>query len=182
MELSPSGFYEILSPRCTVLISTVDKEGRANAAPFSFVTPVSSNPPLVLLCAAPARHTLANVRETGDFVLNLVSEDILDKMWVCSKAFPRGVSEIDKSRLTERKSKQVKSPSIEECPGWIECTLEFEKEAGDHILVVGRVVHAECKDEFMVKTEFNVSRAKPAMHIRGKRFAIGERVVQAKAA
>ena len=181
MEINPSGFYEILSPRCTVLISTVDKEGRANAAPFSFVTPVSIDPPLVLFSAAPARHTLANVRETGDFVLNLVSEGILDRMWVCSKAFPRGVSEIEKAGLNERKSKKVKSPSVEECVGWIECTLEFEKEAGDHILVVGRVVHAECKDEFMLKTEFDVSRAKPAMHIRGKRFAVGERVVTVKA-
>src|SRR4030042_2427992 len=180
MEMNPSGFYEVLSPRCTVLIPTVDKEGRANAAPFSFVTPASIDPPLVLFSAAPARHTLANVRETGDFVLNLVSENILDRMWVCSKAFPRGVSEIEKAGLNERKSKKVKSPCIEECPGWIECTLEFEKEAGDHILVVGRVVHAECKDEFMLKTEFDISKAKPAMHIKGKRFAVGERGVTVK--
>jgi len=180
MEITPSGFYEILSPRCTVLISTVDREGKANAAPFSFVTPVSSNPPLLLFAATPARHTLANARETGDFVLNIVPEELLDRLWVCSKAFPKGVSEIEEAGLTERKSKQVKSPSIEECVGWIECQLEFEKEAGDHILVVGRVVHAECKDEFMVQGQFDVSRAKPVMHIRGKRFVAAERVVQAK--
>jgi len=180
MEISPSGFYEILSPRCTVLISTVDKEGRANAAPFSFVTPVSSNPPLLLYASAPQRHTLANTREIGDFVLNIVPEALLDRLWVCSKAFPKGVSEIEQAGLTERKSKKVKSPSIEECAGWIECTLEFEKEAGDHILVVGRVVHAECKDEFARKGEFDISRAKPVMHIRGKRFAVAERVVQVK--
>jgi flavin reductase (DIM6/NTAB) family NADH-FMN oxidoreductase RutF len=180
MEINPSGFYEILAPRCAVLISTVDKEGRANAAPFSFVTPVSSNPPLLLYAAAPNRHTLANTRETGDFVLNIVPEELLDKLWVCSKAFPKGVSEIEKAGLTERKSKKVKSPSIEECVGWIECQLEFEKEAGDHILVVGRVVHAECRDEFMVKGEFDVSTAKPVMHIRGRRFFVAERLVTVK--
>jgi len=180
MEINPSGFYEILSPRCTVLISTVDKAGKSNAAPFSFVTPVSSDPPLVLYASAPRRHTLANTRETGDFVLNLVPEGLLEKLWVCSKAFPKGISEIEQAGLTERKSRKVKAPSIEECAGWIECTLELEKEAGDHILVVGRVVHAECKDEFMVKGEFDISRAKPVMHIRGRRFAVGERVVQVK--
>lgn len=180
MEISPSGFYEILSPRCTVLISTVDKEGRVNAAPFSFVTPVSVEPPLVLYSSAPKRHTLANTRETGDFVLNIVSEELLEKLWVCSKAFPKGVSELEKAGLTERKSKKVRSPSIEECVGWIECTLEFEKEAGDHILVVGRVVHAECKDDFADKDKFDVSRAKPLMHIRGRRFAVAERIVQVK--
>jgi flavin reductase (DIM6/NTAB) family NADH-FMN oxidoreductase RutF len=180
MEISPSGFYEILSPRCTVLISTVDKEGRANAAPFSFVTPVSVEPPLVLYSSAPKRHTLANTRETGDFVLNLVPEGLLDKLWVCSKAFPKGVSEIEKAGLTERKSRKVRSPSIEECVGWIECTLEFEKEAGDHILVVGRVVHAECRDEFADKDKFDISKAKPVMHVRGRRFVVAEKVVQAK--
>jgi len=182
MEINPSGFYEILSPRCAVLISTVDNERRANAAPFSFVTPVSSNPPLVLYASAPQRHTLANTRETGDFVLNIVPKGLLDKLWVCSKAFPKGVSEIEKAGLTERKSKKVKAPSIEECVGWIECRLEFEKEAGDHILVVGRVVHAECKDEFIEKGEFDISKAKPVLHIRGKRFVVGERIVTAKGA
>lgn len=180
MEINPSGFYEILSPRCTVLISTMDKEGKANAAPFSFVTPVSANPPLLLYASAPQRHTLANTRETGDFVLNIVPEWLLDKLWICSKAFPKGVSEIKQAGLTERKSKKVKAPSIEECAGWIECIFEFEKEAGDHILVVGRVVHAECKDEFMTKGEFEVSKAKPVMHIRGRRFIAAERMVQAK--
>ena len=180
MEVVTSGFYEILSPRCAVLISTVNKNGQSNAAPFSFVTPVSSNPPLVLYASAPARHTLANTRETGDFVLNIVPEQLLNKLWKCSKAFPEGVSEINEAGLTERKSKQVKSPSIEECIGWIECRLEFEKEAGDHILVIGRVVHAECKDEYMDQRELNVSKAKPVMHIRGKRFVSAERLVRAE--
>jgi len=180
MEIATSGFYEILSPRCTVLISTADKDGKANAAPFSFVTPVSSDPPLLLFAATPARHTLANIRETGDFVLNITREELLEKLWVCSGAFPKGVSEIEESGLTERKSKKVKAPSIEECAGWLECQLEFEKEAGDHVLVVGRVVHAECRDEFMEGQEFNVSRAKPVMHVRGKRFIAAERVVRVK--
>lgn len=180
MEIATSGFYEILSPRCTVLISTVDKDGKANAAPFSFVTPVSSDPPLLLFAATPARHTLANARETGDFVFNIVPEELLDKLWTCSKAFPKGVSEIEEAGLNQRKSKHVRAPSIEECIGWIECQVEFEKEAGDHILVVGRVVYAECKDEYMKEGQFNVSKAKPVMHIRGRRFVAAERIVHAK--
>ncbi|MEE8372368.1 MAG: flavin reductase family protein [Dehalococcoidia bacterium] len=179
MEFKLSGFYEIMSPRCTVLISTVDGEGNTNAAPFSFVTPVSVDPPLLLFAATPARHTLANTRETGDFVVNMVPEELLDKLWVCAKAFPKGVSEINEAGLTERKSKLVTSPSIEECLGWIECRLEFEKEAGDHILVVGRVVHAEAKDGFTKDGDFDVPSARPVMHIRGRRFVAAERIVQA---
>lgn len=180
MDIALSSFHEIMSPRCCVLISTADKDGNANAAPFSFVTPVSIEPPLLLFAATHERHTLANARETGEFVFNMVPEELLDKLWVCAKAFPRGVSEIAEAGLTERRSKQVKSPSIEECVGWIECRVEFEQEAGDHVLVVGRVVHAECRDEFADKDRFDVSRARPVMHVKGRRFVVAERVVEAK--
>lgn len=180
MKVKPENFYEILSPRCTVLISTIDKESRPNAAPFSFITPVSSNPPLVLFAAAPQRHTLANVRETEEFVLNMVPEQLLDNLWICSKAFPKGVSEIGESGLTERKSAIVKTPGIKECLGWIECQLRFEREAGDHILVVGEVVNVECRDEFLRQGQFDVSRAKPIMHIAGRRFAVAEKIIKPK--
>jgi len=178
MEVRPARFHEILSPRCTVLITTCDKEGRPNAAPYSFVTPVSIDPPLVLFSAKQQRHTLANVRETGEFVLNIVPEELLDNLWICSKAFPGGVNEISESGLTERKSKMVGVPGIEECLGWLECKLEFERESGDHILVVGRVVNAEYKDAFCSEGRFDVSKAKPVMHISGRKFAVGERIIQ----
>ena len=181
MEVALSGYYEIMSPRCTVLISTADKHGNANAAPFSFVTPVSVDPPLLLFAAAPQRHTLANARETGDFVLNIVPEHLLDKLMLCSKAFPQGVSEIAETGLTERPSKKVKAPSIEECAGWIECRYESEHEAGDHILVIGRVVHAECKDEFSEHQMFDVAKARPVLHVKGRRFVPAERVIEAPA-
>lgn len=180
MKVKAENFYEILSPRCTVLISTQDREGRPNAAPFSFVMPVSTNPPLVVFSAAPQRHTLANVRETGEFVLNVVPEQLLDRLWICSRPFPEGVNEIREAGLTERKSTIVKAPGIEESIGWVECQAEFEQPAGDHVLVVGRVVHAECKDEFMKGEQFDVARAKPVMHIRGRRFGVAERMLQPK--
>jgi flavin reductase (DIM6/NTAB) family NADH-FMN oxidoreductase RutF len=178
MEVSISDFYELMSPRCTVLISTIDGNGNTNAAPFSFVTPVSTDPPLLLFAAVPARHTLANARETGDFVINMVQEELLDKLWVCSKAFPKGTSEISEARLTERASRKVKSPSIQECYGWIECTLEFEKEAGNHVLVVGRVVSAECRDGYISDGEVDIPSARPVMHTGGNRFVVAERLVR----
>ena len=109
MEINPSGFYEILSPRCAVLVSTVDKEGRANAAPFSFVTPVSANPPLVLYAAASQRHTLANTRETGDFVLNIVPEGILDKLWVLLQGIPQGRERDREVRSNRKEIEESKS-------------------------------------------------------------------------
>ena len=178
MEIKLTSFHELLAPRFTALISTIDKEGRTNAAPFSLVSPISFDPPLAFFSAAPKRHTLANVRETSEFVLNVVPESLIDKLWICSKPFDKGVNEITEAGLTERKSKIVKPPSVEECAGWIECRFEWEKEAGDHIIVVGQVVHAECKDEYTKEGTFDIAKTKPLMHIRGKRFATSDRVIQ----
>ncbi len=180
MEIELSGFHQVLAPRTTALITTLDKEGRANAAPFSLVSPVSFDPPLVMFAAKSKRDTLANARETGEFVLNMVPEELLDKLWICSKSFPAGVSEIAEAGLTERKSRVVKAPSIEECVAWVECRYEWEKEAGDHIMVVGSVVHAECKDEFVKGDQYDVAGAKPLLHIRGRRFVPADSEVLVK--
>jgi len=180
MKLQLSDFYRILAPRPAVLISTLDGEGVPNAAPFSFVMPVSSDPPLVAFASAPGRHTLANIRETGEFVINIAPANIIDELWVCSESFPKGVSEIEEAGLTERKSKSIKVPSIKECVGWIECTLEFEKEAGDHVIIVGRVVNAEAKDELFTEGKFDVLKAKPLMHLTGRDFAIPGRIINPK--
>lgn len=180
MEIKLTEFHEILAPRFTAIVSTIDKDGNPNAAPFSLVSPISFDPPLAFFAATPKRHTLANVRETGDFVLNVVPEQILEKLWICAKPFDKGISEIAEAGLTERKSKVVKSPSIEECAGWIECQLEFEKEAGDHIIVVGKVVHAESKDEFIKDGEFDISKVKPLLHIRGRRFVAANEITLVK--
>ncbi|MDY6862494.1 MAG: flavin reductase family protein [Thermodesulfobacteriota bacterium] len=178
MEITLKNYYEILSPRCTVLISTVDKEGVVNAAPFSFVTPISFNPPFVIFASAKERHTLANIRETEEFVLNIVPENLLDNLWICAKPFEKGVNEIKEAGLTEKESVMVKVPGIAECVSWIECKFEREIEMGDHIMVVGRVVYAEGKDEFIKDEQFDISKARPIMHIRSRRFAVAEKIIQ----
>ncbi len=177
MEIELTGFHQLLAPRITALITTIDGEGRPNAAPYSLVCPVSFDPPLAMFAATSKRHTLANARETGEFVLNLVPEELLEKLWVCSRPFPPGTSEIAEAGLTERKSRVVKPPSIEECAGWIECRYEWEKEAGDHIMVVGSVVHAECKDRYSKDGQYDVAAARPLLHIRGRRFVPADREV-----
>ncbi|MBI4294674.1 MAG: flavin reductase family protein [Chloroflexi bacterium] len=180
MQLDFNDFYEIVSPRCTVLVSTIDAQGRPNAAPFSFVTPVSASPPLILIVSVATRHTLANIRETGEFVLNLVSEALLEPVMICSKPFARGVNEIKEAGLTEKPSRVVKVPSIAECFGWIECRLAFEHVVGDRALVVGNVVNAEAKDETLIDGRLDIARVKPLLHIRGRRYVVGERAVEAR--
>ncbi|HIE33546.1 MAG TPA: flavin reductase family protein [Candidatus Altiarchaeales archaeon] len=176
MHLDVENFYRVLAPRPVVLVSTVDGEGRVNAAPFSFVMPVSMNPPLVAFASGHDKDTLSNIRETKEFVVNIPPKEILENLWVCGNGFPRGVNEIEESGLAEEKSETVKAPRIKECIGWFECKLESEVDVGDHIIVIGKIINAEVKDSLIDENGNLDIRAGNLMHIGGREFAICEKI------
>ncbi|MFH1736890.1 MAG: flavin reductase, partial [Actinomycetota bacterium] len=88
--------------------------------------------------------------------------------------------EIAYAGLTPASSSLVHPPCIAECAAWFECELEWEKDAGDHVIIVGRVVNAEARDEFVKDGGFDFAVAKPLLHVGGRNFTIGERRVVAK--
>jgi len=180
MELNPVQFYKTMAPRVTVLVTTVDRGGRINAAPFSFVSPISMDPPLVMISSGRGKDTLKNIRATEEFVLNIPSEGILEKIYKCGGSYPHGVDELEETGLTTEKSEIVRPPRVKECIAWFECGLEFEKEAGDHIMLVGRVLKAEVRDDLLKDNgNLDVERARVLLHIGGTEFAVPERIVGA---
>jgi flavin reductase (DIM6/NTAB) family NADH-FMN oxidoreductase RutF len=118
---------------------------------------------------APTRHTLANIRETGDFVVNLPGEELLAQLMVCAKPLPLGVSEIKEAGLHEEKAKTVTSPRIRECFGWFECKLREIVAAGDHQLVLGDILRAEAAEKV----------ALPLLHIGGADFSLPGKALKA---
>jgi flavin reductase (DIM6/NTAB) family NADH-FMN oxidoreductase RutF len=109
-QLAPSDAYKLLVstvvPRPIALATTVDSAGQVNAAPFSFFNAVSSIPPVVVLGISPGdsagdgwKDTERNIRETGEFVVNLVDEAIAERMNVCDVPFPTGVNELEMAEL-----------------------------------------------------------------------------------
>jgi len=179
MELNLEKFYRILAPRPVVLVSTHDEKGVSNAAPFSFVMPASTEPPLVAFTSEPSHHTAENILKTGDFVVNIPGYGVLEKLRICSEDFPRGVSEIEKANLSEEKSLKISSPKIKECFAHLECKLENSYTAGDHLLIVGRVVHADIDDRFFGDKGYGIALANPLMHIGGAEFGLLGKIVKA---
>jgi len=165
-------WYRVLAPRPVVIITTIDESGNINAAPYSFVMPVSGNPPLVAIGSHPERHTLSNIRKTLEFVLNIPVKDLLEKVLICGKKFPPETSELEMAELTAIKAKSVKPPRIEECFAYLECKFECEYACGDHILLIGRIIESEVKDEVLDNEKIDIIRTEPLMHISGKSFTI----------
>ncbi len=118
----------LIVPRPIGWISTVSREGIYNLAPFSFFNAVNDCPPVFMVSVSDRddgspKDTARNILETGEFVLNVVSEDLLGKMVITSEEFPPEVDEFKKAGLTPEASKTVKAPRVKEARAKIECRL-----------------------------------------------------------
>jgi len=144
----------IIVPRPIALVSTVDPEGNANLAPFSFFAGVGSAPPTVLFCPAlrpggsahsgERKDTLRNVEATREFVINVVSEQISAQANAASSEVPPEVDEFKLSGLTPLASETVKPPRVAESPAQMECRLLQVIYTGNQpasgVIVLGEVV------------------------------------------
>lgn len=139
---------ELVFPRPTVLITTCSRDGRPNVAAFSFFMPISYEPTYLAFAIAERRHSFKNLREVGEFVVNIPDESMLDKVWVCGTKSGAVEDKFSSAQLTAVESVKVRPPRIKECPVQLECVVEYMEEYGDHYLVVGRVVeeHVERAD------------------------------------
>ena len=155
----------IIVPRPIALVSTMDRNGIANLAPFSFFSGVGSNPPTVLFCPtvrAPNRSasiswpdirkdTLRNVEETGEFVVNVVSEAIAAAANAASAEVPPEVDEFVLAGLTPLASHAVRPPRVAESPAQMECKLlqviYTSHAPGGGVIVLGEVVRFHLRED-----------------------------------
>ena len=166
-------------PRPIALATTMDAAGRVNAAPFSFFNAVSSVPPVVVLGISPGdasgdgyKDTERNIRDSGEFVVNLVDEALAKRMNICAVDFPAGTGELDEAKLTALPSVGVRPPRIGESPVSFECRRITGLSLGPRsTLEIGRVIHIHIRDALVdpVKTYVHTEKMRliGRMHGRG---------------
>ena len=148
-----------IAPRPICFASTIDKDGNANLAPFSFFNVFGSKPPICIF--SPARrvrdntikHTLENVYETKEVVINVVNYNIVQQSNLASCEYPKGVDEFVKAGFTPVKSDLVKPFRVKESPVQLECKLlqviETGKEGGAANLIICEVVCMHIDDNIL---------------------------------
>jgi len=166
-------------PRPIALATTVDGAGRVNAAPFSFFNAVSSVPPVVVLGISPGdasgdgyKDTERNIRDSGEFVVNLVDEALAERMNICAVDFPASIGELEKAELTPLPSVGVRPPRIAQSPVSFECRRITGLSLGPRsTLEVGRVIHIHIRDDLVdpAKTYVHTEKMRLVgrMHGRG---------------
>ncbi len=168
-------------PRPIAFVSTVSADGRNNLAPFSYFNGVCSNPPTVMF--APARRgydgvtkdTLNNIRDTEQFVINIVSEEIGEKMVACATDFPPEVDEFEVSGLTPKPSEKVKPPLVAESKVSFECELNQIVEIGDGgagagFVVIGTIVMFHVDDDVYSDGRIDIEALKPIGRLAGNSY------------
>lgn len=169
MFLAPR-MREQIMPMPVTLISTIGKDGTPNIAPWSNITPILRPLEEIILASWIKHDTLNNIRETGEFVINIPSVDMMEEIMVCSRQYPPEVDEFKCSNLNFHKSKVIKIPGIEGCLAWAECKLEEEIERKNYSLIIGKVVSLEANDSFFNECgEMDYEKAKPLTIIFGNK-------------
>jgi flavin reductase (DIM6/NTAB) family NADH-FMN oxidoreductase RutF len=154
----------LIVPRPVALVSTVDRDGVPNVAPFSFFCGVGSNPPSVLFCPSlrssgdHRKDTLRNVEQTGEFVINVVSDAIAAASNQTAADVGPEVDEFELAGFTPIPSEVVKAPRVAESPAQMECKLSqiiFTRQApGGGVIVLGEIVrfhiNADLEENFRI--------------------------------
>lgn len=142
----------LVTPRPIAFVTTVGREGKVNAAPFSFFNLLGADPPI--LAVAPGdrddgtpKDTARNIRLTHEFVVNLVDEAIAEAMNKCAASLPYGENELMQAGLHTSESSVVKPPRIAESPVSLECTEWGTLQIGDNRVVIGLIKRVHLRDE-----------------------------------
>ena len=148
-----------IAPRPIAFASTVDKEGNVNLSPFSFFNVFGTNPPTLIFSPnrrvrdGSQKHTLENVLEHDEVVINMVSYDMVDQMSLASCEYERGVNEFDKAGFTQEASVMVKPPRVKESKASFECkvkqVVQMSEEGGSPNLVICEVVLAHFSEDIL---------------------------------
>ncbi|WP_299820845.1 flavin reductase family protein [uncultured Roseibium sp.] len=178
-------FKAIVAPRPIGWISTLDKEGRSNLAPYSFFNCVCDRPPIVVFSSTGYKDSVANVDATGEFVCNMASWDLKDEMNVSSAAVPHETSEFGLSGLEMAPSRMIKAPRVAKAVTALECkhlqTLHLKGLDGaetDSYMVMGQVVGVHIDDNVIVDGRVDVTRYKPLSRLGYMDYAVITEVFQ----
>ncbi|GIR29726.1 MAG: hypothetical protein CM15mP44_0090 [Candidatus Neomarinimicrobiota bacterium] len=168
-------------PRPIALVSTTSNNGINNLAPFSYFNGVCSKPPTIMF--APARRgwdgkekdTLINIRNTKEFSINIVSEDIGEKMVKCSTDYEKEVDEYSKSGLSPLSSKKIKPPIVSESKISLECILNQivqigKEDAGSGFIVIGTIVLFHIDDEVYDNGRIILDKLQPLGRVAGNGY------------
>lgn len=161
---------QLVVPRPIAWVSTLSADGTPNVAPHSYFNIMTTEPPVVHFTSAGDKDTLRNVRDTGEFVINVVSHDLLEQMNITAANFPAEEDEFGWAGLEQAPSSVVKPPRVARARAALECTLRQVLEIGRGRMVFGDVIRVHTDEAVWEGDEIMPERLDPVGRMGGAAY------------
>lgn len=165
----------MLYPLPVVLVSCQGKEEKPNLITVAWAGTICSNPPMVSISVRPERYSYHMIKESGEFVINLTTEELLRATDYCGVVSGSKVDKFKEMKLTPSPSIEVKTPGIAESPVNIECKVKEVKPLGTHDMFIAEVVAVRADEKYMdEKGKFHLEASNPVAYSHGTYFSLGK--------
>lgn len=164
-----SEIYHLLHPKLTFLLTSIDKKGKPNVMTCAWATPVSDEPPIVIVCVSKGHYTAKLIRQTKEFVINIPTKKLLPSLWICGKSSGRDTDKFQKAKLKIFSGKRVKAPLIKDCIGYIECKLWKTVDAGECYAFFGQILSAFADSRYFKKGQW-IEGSEIPLHLSGSKM------------
>lgn len=165
----------MLYPLPVVMVSVTDGVGNDNIITVAWTGTVCSDPPMLSVSIRPERHSYSMIKQTGEFVVNLVTKDLVYATDYCGVKSGREVDKFREMKLTRLPASQVKAPLIGESPVNLECRVSQVIPLGTHDMFLAEIVAVHADRQYMdEKGKFHLEQAEPVVYSHGAYLATGE--------
>ncbi len=167
----------MLYPVPVVMVSCQRQGEKPNIITVAWAGTVCSSPAMLSISIKKERHSYGIIRDTKEFVVNLVTKELTLATDYCGVRSGRDVDKFREMHLTPQESEKVKAPGIEQSPVNIECRVTSMKDLGSHVMFVAEVVNVTVDDAFMDdRKQFHLNAAGLVAYSHGEYFALGKRI------
>lgn len=165
----------MLYPLPAVMVSVTDGQGNDNIITVAWTGTICTNPPMVYISVRPSRYSYEMLKKTGEFVINLTTEELAFATDYCGVRSGRDVDKFKEAHLTKEPAQFVKAPMIKESPVSIECRVTEVKELGSHHMFLAEVLAVHAQQEYIYKNnKFQLNKAKPIVYSHGEYWGTGK--------
>ncbi len=167
----------MLNPVPAVMVSVADRENRPNIITVAWAGTVCTNPPMVSISVRPSRHSYHIIEETGEFVINLTTAELVKACDYCGVVSGRDVDKFAKIGLTPMPVEHVHAPAIAESPVNIACRVVESRPLGSHTMFLAEVLGVTVDDAYLDESDrLHINDAGLVMYSHGEYFSLGEKL------
>ena len=167
----------MIYPIPAVMVSVTDGKGQDDIITVAWTGTICTNPPKAYISVRPERFSYHMIKETGEFVINLTTEELAAATDYCGVRSGRDVDKFKEMKLTKEKADFVKVPMIAESPVSIECKVRQVLELGSHHMFLADVLAVHADSQYMdEKKKFHLNDAKPLVYSHGEYLGIGKKL------